>query len=429
MGDIQDKLKGLLGDKVMTGSEWRSRIEGMEKRREEGAFEIEGVVAGEVVGNEEDGAFYLVRQDFPLDTLHGDVPLGAVLEAIPEHIALSACDEELKDFDPATTVFIDTETTGLAGGTGTVPFLIGLGYFVEGAFRLEQCFMRDFDEEEPMLAYLDGLFSRFDTVVSYNGKSYDMPLLRTRCIFNRIPFRLDGAMHFDLVHAARRFWKDRLGSCTLGNIETAILGIERHGDVPGYEIPEIWFNYVRSRDARKLEQVFYHHKMDILSLVTLTSELSRLLDAPDGQGFEHAQDKLSLLRIHFKQKRYEQVPALAKELLDSEAESNIRRECLELLAFSYKRQQDWLKMEEVLEAFVAEFPRDLLARHELAKLYEHRTRDLLKAETVCKETIAILETRAALVRRTDDVDWKAEGFKKRLARIQRKLKRGVGVEE
>ena len=318
-------------------------------------------------------------------------------------------------------IFIDTETTGLAGGTGTVAFLIGLGYFTDDAFRLEQCFMRDFDDEEPMLAYLDNLLKRFETVVSYNGKSYDIPLLRTRFIFNRIPFRLDSIMHFDLVHASRRFWKDRLGSCTLGNVESAILGIKRHGDVPGYEIPEIWFEYLRTRDATELKKVFYHHKMDILSLLTLTAQLSRLLDVPDGKGFEHAQDRLSLLRLHFRQKRFDQVPTLAKELLDTEAESTIRRECLELLAFSYKRLQEWQKMEDTWEAFLKEFPKDLVARLELAKHHEHRTRNLPRAKKICRDTIQFLETRLELGRDTDLDEWKIEAFKKRLKRIQRKL--------
>ncbi|MBI5093417.1 MAG: ribonuclease H-like domain-containing protein [Candidatus Hydrogenedentes bacterium] len=276
MSDIKDRIQSLLRNHqgLMAGSDWRVRLEELSRQREAGEFEIDKVVPGELRG-EGDDHFYHTQQDFPLDYLQGDIHLGSALEAIPEHIALAACDPDLDGFDPSTAVFVDTETTGLSGGTGTMAFLVGVGYFTGDCFRLEQCFMRDFDEEEPMLRYLDGLFARAEAVVTYNGKSFDLPLLRTRFISNRIPFRLDSAVHFDLLHASRRFWKQRLRDCSLGNVERVVLGVQRLGDVNSAEIPEIWFDYLRTRDARKLERVFYHHKHDILSLAALTGWLSR----------------------------------------------------------------------------------------------------------------------------------------------------------
>jgi uncharacterized protein YprB with RNaseH-like and TPR domain len=421
MSDIKDRLQSMLGDKgLMTGAEWRRKADDLARRRAEGEFEIDKVVPGEDVG-EEDARFYLVRTDLGLDTQQGHVALGAALDAIPEHIALSACDSELEAFDPATTAFMDTETTGLAGGAGTVAFLVGVGFFTNDGFRLEQCFMRDYDEEEPMLRYLDGLFKRFETVVSYNGKSFDLPLLRTRFIQNRIPFRLDSAMHFDLVHAARRFWKRRLADCALGTIEREVLGVMRHGDVPSAEIPQIWFDYLRTRDARKLGGVFYHHKMDILSLVTLTGWLSQCLAKPQGQGFEHVEDRLSLVRLHFRQKQYDEVLYHGNRLLEAEPEAAIRRECLELMCFAGKRRQDYVQMKEALELLLQEFPKDLVARLELAKLHEHRTRNLFEAERICQETIQFLETRIALGRDTDLDESQLVMFRHRLERVQRKL--------
>jgi len=441
MADIRDKLKDLLGKPgLMTGAEWQSRLKATANMAQPprhkatanvtqppsvvshpgGEFEIDTVVPGEVVGGPDD-CFYLVRQDFSLDDRHGNVPLGAVLEAIPEHIALSACDVELEEFDPTTTLFIDVETTGLAGGTGTVALLVGVGYFTEGVFRLEQCFMRDYDEEEAMLRYLDGVFRGCETVVSYNGKSFDVPLLRTRFIANRMPFGLDSAMHFDLVHAARRFWKKRLGDCSLGNIERAILGLERHGDVPSSEVPQIWFDYLYSRDASQLERVFYHHKMDILSLVGLTALLSQCLDVPKGQGFEHAEDRLSLIRLHFRQNRFEDVVTHARDLLETETAEPVCRECLELLAYAQKRLQDWDHMEETWGLLLQKFPKDLIARIELAKHYEHRKRDLPAAERLCEETIQFLETRTALGHDTELDIWYTESFRHRIDRIRRRL--------
>ena len=156
MSELRDKLQSLLARQgLMSGAEWRRKTEELAQRRASGEFEIDRVVSGEVVGDANAG-FFLVRTEFPLDTAHGNVTLGEALLALPEHVALSANDADWRDFAPETAIFLDTETTGLAGGSGTVAFLVGAGYFDGAVFRLEQAFMRDFDDEEPMLRYLDG---------------------------------------------------------------------------------------------------------------------------------------------------------------------------------------------------------------------------------------------------------------------------------
>jgi hypothetical protein len=429
MSDIKDKLKELLANKsLMTGAEWTRKREALEQRRRAGDFEIDKCVPGQVLGDDT-GGFYRVRHDLPAATRQGGIELGAVLDAIPEHIALSACDCELERFDPATAVFLDTETTGLAGGAGTVAFLVGVGYFADDVFRLDQCFMRDFDDEEAMLRYLEPLFARCETVVSFNGKSFDVPLLRARFVSNRMPFHLDAARHFDLVHAARRIWKLRIKDCSLANVEQAVLGIHRQGDIPSAEIPQIWFEYLRTRDARPLRRVFYHHKMDVLSLVALTALLSHCLDAPHGEGFDHAEDRLSLTRLHFRQKRFEDAAGHAKQLLEIETDQFIRRECLELLAFAAKRLRDWTTMEETLDLMVREFPIDLLARLELAKHHEHRTRNLPEARRICEETLQFLQMRVALGHEDEIENLQVQAFQRRLDRIRRKLARAVRKDE
>jgi len=409
----------------MRGSDWMQRLDDLRKQRESGEFEIDTVVSGHVVGDDDLG-FYLVQETLPHDTHQGAIDLGAVLDVCGDHIALSASDDELREFDPRKALFVDTETSGLSGGTGTVAFLVGVGYFVEDEFRLDQCFMRDYDDEEPMLEYLAEVFKGKEAVVSYNGKSFDLPLLRTRFIQNRIPFRADSVMHFDLLHAARRFWKRRLGACNLTNVERMILGIERHGDVPSYEIPQMWFDYIRTRDARRLDGVFYHHKMDILSLVALTAWLSRCLSSPDGSGFEHAEDRLSMVRVFFMQKKYESVIVQGEQLLEIEEQGALRKECLEYLALAAKRLHDWQRMEDSYTLLLRENPTNLVARLELAKHHEHRTRNLLDAERHCAEAVDYLETRAALGRATEFEAAPLAAFQRRLERIRRKLGRGKG---
>lgn len=425
---MKDKLQAMLAGKgVMSGSEWKHRQEELLAQRRSGAFEVDRVLGGEIVGDAETGFFRLV-ESWPCETAHGCIPFSAALEAIPEHIAFTACDESLDMFDPRRTAFIDTETTGLAGGAGTVPFLIGMAYFDGDTLRLEQCFMRDYDDEEPMLAYLAELFRRFDTIVSYNGKSFDLPLLRTRFIQNRIPSRIDGMAQFDLLHAARRFWKRRLSQCNLTNIERHILQVHRQGDVPSELIPQMWFDYLRTRDARPLEGVFRHHKTDILSLVALTGWLSECL-ASEGQSLEHTEDQLSLVRLYFRRRKYDDVLTFGRTTLDRLSESALRRECLELMALACKRAGDYAQMAEYWGGVLGESPRDLVARHELAKYYEHRARDLVQAEATCAAAIEYLRTRVELARSTEFDRVNYQEFERRLERIRKKIAKATGNPE
>ena len=384
--DIKNKLEDLLKKRgVMSGAAWQAERQAKLDRGEELQPKAQSRdLPGQLEGTEDFG-FQLIRKDYPLDTIHGNMNLGAVLESSGEHIALSAKDDELVDFDPRRTCFMDTETTGLAGGAGTTAFLVGVGYFHEDVFRLDQCFMRDYDDEEPMLQFLADRFRECDTVVGYNSKSFDLPLLRTRFIQNRIPFHGEAMMHYDLVHAARRFWKKRLKDCSLGNIEREILNIRRQGDVPSHLIPQMWFDFLHSGDARPLHGVFYHHEVDILSLVTLTAYLAQCLDAPEGEAFEHDEDQLSLVRVLYTQKKYTEVITSGNAFLERTGETPLRRECYEMMGLGAKRLQRFQDMQNFFEALLDEFPNDLQARHELAKHHEHRTRDLVTARKLCED--------------------------------------------
>jgi len=386
-----------------------------------GDHEIDRVVRGKVEGGDEAGGFYLVRRDYPLDYAQGAVALGSALQSGAKEIAFSASDTELLAFDARRALFIDTETTGLAGGAGTVAFLVGVGYFHGDVFRLDQCFMRDYDDEAPMLAWLGELARDFDALVSYNGKSFDLPLIRTRFIQNRVPCRFEGLLHYDLVHAARRFWKRRLRDCSLGSIEREVLGVRRAGDVPSWMIPQLYFDYLDSRDARPLEAVFYHHRMDILSLAALTGWIARCLTAPEG--FEHAEDRLSVVRMHFRQKAWAEVATQGLRFLEAREGEALRRECLEMVGLAHKRLGQWEAMCDAFERMLAEFPQDFTARVELAKLHEHRTRDLCTARRLCEEGLKYYYTQLSLARPAGLDEAGAAALQQRLARIKRKLGR------
>lgn len=421
MSDLRNRLDQLCRVQgLMTGSEWKTQAEEIRKQRESGEFEVDRIIPGEVIGDPDNG-FYLVRREFELDTPQGHLTLGDALAVEACHIAFSAADDELVEFNPETAVFVDTETTGLAGGTGTVTFLVGAGYFQDGRFVLDQCFMRDYHEEEAMLNYLRGVFSRAETLVSYNGKCFDLPLLRSRFITNRVPFHLDSLMHLDLVHASRRFWKKRLRNCSLGSIERNILGINRVGDVPGEEIPRRYLDYLRQRDARPLEPVFYHHRMDILSLVTLTAHLSRAISQPHATGFDHHEDRISLLRLQFRRRLYAEVLELADVLLPVVDDDLLRRECLETAGLAAKRTKNWLAAERHFRQLSDEDPRNFLARLELAKIYEHRRRDLSLAIAICEEGLSAIESAGPIYMGNAY----APNFRKRLERLRRRMNGGT----
>lgn len=407
---------------LMSGLALRRERQGEDLPRKKGLHEVDRVLGGEIIGDPADG-FFLFRNEYPVEHLHGDMPLAAAFSSSAEHLALVGNDNSLVECKPARAFFMDTETTGLAGGAGTVAFLVGIGRFTEeGMFRLDQCFMRDYDDEEPMLRWLAAEFRECDTVVSFNGKSFDLPLLRTRFVQQRVPFPLDGALHLDLVHTARRFWKRRLNDCSLGNLEREVLGVRRHGDVPGHLIPQLWLEYLHSRDARPLEGVFYHHRFDILSMVTLVGLLGERLSRPEGSEFECHEDQLSLVRLHFKKKQYDKVVTLAKSYLEENRETPLRRECLEMLSLACKRRARFAELLEALESWHREFPGDAEAAAELSKHLEHQLRDLRRAARVCAETLEKMRDAGSFYRNFAE-NPRRTALEQRMARIQAKLTR------
>ena len=160
-------------------------------------------------------------------------------------------------------LFVDLETTGLAGGAGTYAFLVGFGWFDGAVFRIRQFFLSSFAAERALLEAVTEIADAAGTVVTYNGKSFDLPLLETRFVMNRMvtPFAMP---HVDMLHPARRLWKDE-EECRLTLLEASLCGHRREGDVPGFEIPARYFHFVRSGDARGLAAVMEHNRLDLLS--------------------------------------------------------------------------------------------------------------------------------------------------------------------
>ncbi len=191
--------------------------------------------------------------------------------------------------DPEQWMFLDTETTGLAGGTGTYPFLVGIAWWDAGGLQVEQFFMRDLDEEHSLLLELSERMAKRPVLVTFNGKSFDWPLLETRYRMTRAIRSITPPVHLDLLHPARQIWKLRLGSVRLKDLERHVLGGDgrplewsRHEDIDSSLIPQMYFDYLRGGSAEPLAGVFRHNQMDLRGLAALAGKILTLLDSGNG---------------------------------------------------------------------------------------------------------------------------------------------------
>ncbi len=350
---------------------------------------------------------------------HGGLPVGAPLP-LAALLPRLLRDDSLGRADLRRAVFLDVETTGLSGGTGTFAFLVGIGTFEGDAFRVRQFFMRDPGAEPALLHALSEAIAGYEMVVTFNGRSFDMPLLTTRFRLQRRRAPLSDAPHLDLLLPARRLWRARLGSCALGSLERGILGVERVDDVPGMIIPYLYFDYVRTGRVERLERVFYHNALDIVTMAALLARMSAILDDPDGNGVCHGADWLSLGIV------YEAVgdEALAAQAYQRAIGTALPPELLEQAKERYgalcKRQGAW---DEAVAGWAAAVQsgttRRLYPYVELAKFYEHRLRDYPAAIDVVRRAMSLVETSGV---RDGSLSQAAtlDALRHRLTRLERK---------
>ncbi len=248
------------------------------------SFAIEDLVEG-TFHTTSHGRCFVAERHFSTDHRHGRIPLSAFLDLPSASVERMTgnTDPAQKKPDPHRSVFVDTETTGLSGGTGTLAFVVGLAFFDADGFHIHQYFLRDPGDEPAMIARLAEELPTFELLVSFNGRAFDIPILETRFVLNRRPPPTTMLPHLDLLPPARRLWRHHLPSCNLGTIERKVLGVIRdQTDVPGYLIPSLYRDYLRTGDARDMQRVLYHNAVDILSLVTLAVRISQAVGDPDG---------------------------------------------------------------------------------------------------------------------------------------------------
>ena len=374
---------------------------------------IDSVVAGSFIPTPR-GDVFIAEQVYPSDHVYGSSPL---LSSFPlALISHWAKDAQIASLPLSKFAFLDTETSGLSGGTGTYAFLVGVGRFINGDYVLQQFFMRDPAEEPALLEGLAKFLAPCEALVTFNGKAFDAPLLSTRYRLHQIPIPYKDYSHLDLLPLARRLWRDRLESRALKYLEEHVLDFTRSSEeVPGYEVPWLYFDYLRTGDARPLGGVFYHNAMDVVAMAALLAHMNDMLESPFDGKVQHGLDFVALGKLFEDLGHWDESARLFERGLEfglDEADFGVAVKRLSILQ---KRRGD---LDEAIRLWKKSAKRGhLYAFIELAKHYEHKQRDVKSALKWTKSALKHVEKTdmAAYIRK----HWMDE-IEHRLERLNRK---------
>ncbi|MEP6963538.1 MAG: ribonuclease H-like domain-containing protein [Acidobacteriota bacterium] len=333
-------------------------------------------LAGQVVETSQ-GCHFESERLYAGHRRHGSADIGALLD-LPHDLLHTISEGAAPASSPSEWAFLDTETTGLSGGTGTCAFLVGVGRITPEGFRVRQFFMRDYDEESSQLTALAEHLAQFRVLITYNGRTFDQPLLETRYRLNRTrpPFaRLDH--HLDLLYGSRRLWKLRYESCRLVDLESQVLGFDREGDVPGSLIPYLYFEYLRTRHGARMQGVFEHNSLDILTLACLTGIVPYAFRDVDAGGVaKHGAEILGMARWVLQTGEAEQARGLFAKAVEAGLPDELMfRTLWDIAALDRKLGAEeqalaaWVELGSARNAF------RVRALEELAKHHEHRAKD------------------------------------------------------
>jgi len=358
---------------------------------------IEDLLSGEVVHTAY-GAHFETERAWERHRRYGSVDISD-LAGLPGDLLNPLSGGEIPDSPPAKWAFLDTETTGLAAGS--CAFLIGVGSIDSSGFRLRQFFLRDYADEPSLLARLSEHLAQFDVLITYNGKSFDQPLLEGRYRLARIPHPFARMAHLDLLFGARRLWKLRLDSCRLVDLENQILGVEREGDLPGEMIPYCYLEFLRTRQAFELVPIFHHNALDILSLACLTAIVPFAFLSPDGALVRHGADLIGVARWLLDAGRREESLALFRRAVDKGLPDHLLfRTLWDIAALERRSGRADASLAILTDLAATRNPYRARALAELAKHYEHNERSYSMALEMTRAALA-LEDSVELRRREE----------------------------
>lgn len=324
-------------------------------------------------------AFDVRRRAWPLDHVHAHMPLAAAAQ-----IGRAAGP------DGERLAWLDTETTGLAGGTGTYVFLVGIGAVEDADFVLTQYFLRDLGGESEMLQALAGHLRRFDALVTFNGTRFDLPLLQTRFLLSRLRADFESTPHLDVMTLARRLWYRRLGGYSMALLEQMVLKVDRFVDVPGWMIPSLYVQYLHTGDFDAIEPVFAHNASDLLSLLSLHGLAGEMLTRPERTRV--VVDWAGLGRLLDARGSADTAAQCYRTALADEWDPAARRRTVTALARYYRRTG---RRTELLDLWEAEAERSILPRWQvlerLAMVCEWELRDPRRAIGYTDQALAALD--------------------------------------
>jgi uncharacterized protein YprB with RNaseH-like and TPR domain len=406
MSTLAERLRGVVGSAA-------GGLEGPPRQRDfDDRDSVADMLGGEWRGGSGD-RYLVVDRKFLPGHRHGQVAVADSSPPWPQLPLLAG-----QDCGGSHLVFLDLETTGIAGGAGTYAFLVGLGRYDGGTFRTRQFFLSTYTAERALLEAVASDAGGAAGVVTYNGKSFDLPLMETRFVLHRMATPFAGLPHVDMLHPARRLWRAdeesrEPAACRLTMLEETLCGHRREGDVPGFEIPSRYFHYVRTGDARPLHAVLEHNRLDLLALAMVTAHAARLLE--DGPAAARTcREALGLGRLYERAGRTAEASACYLRADDLPGDAAARAEGLRAYAVLARRARRYADAADAWRRVLSlrRCP-PLIAREAteaLAVHHEHRARDLAEARRFALRTLQFNITMS-----------RQQAVQHRLARLDRKL--------
>ena len=380
----------------------------------DGAEELAKLLEGKALSNHF-GEHLAVRKWFS-EPIGFPAPEGAVSASALRLLAPGACAEVA---DPRQWLFLDTETTGLMGGTGTYPFLVGIAWWDAGGLEVEQFFMRDYSEEHSLLVTLAERMAERPVLVTFNGKSFDWPLLETRYRMTRKLAPPTPRAHLDFLHPARNLWRIRLGSVRLAELEKHVLGWDRGADLISAMIPQFYFDYLRGGSPEPLVQIFLHNQMDLRGLAGLASRILSILAEPDAQNPDGL-ELFGLSRICERRGETRRAQKHYAESIAADLPPETDRAARKSLARLAKRSRDFPLALELWESILGNSREGFEAYEQLAIYYEHQVGEKSRAAALVQKALAELRktSRVGLITTALHRQYRAR-FERRLMRLER----------
>jgi uncharacterized protein YprB with RNaseH-like and TPR domain len=341
------------------------------------------------------GSHYVSSQCYDPGHYHGKVRLDRFSCADLE-LLVSVMRHNVRVPERDALVFLDTETTGIQGGTGTCPFLVGLGFFHGDEWHIQQFFIRDFDEEHSMLHALREQLSRFSLVITYNGASFDIPLLESRFVLARLDNPFEGMTHLDMLTSSRRLWRNGYGSCRLASLEARVAAFMRGQDVPGSAIPRAYFDYLRGRQSPVLRGVFTHNVHDVASLAALTVCACDSIASPPA-AFDEPLNLFSLAKVFEHTSEWKKAMAFYECAVQGGLPAPLDRKARESLILLFRRAGDHERSLAMSEQLMQAEDFSFIAYEGAAMYYERIGRNAPRALEIIEAGLSRLgDTRPSM---------------------------------